>query len=1183
MGEVADSLFKKGAVKRPPTKEEFLPWAPKQNPMLTILEPITWLQEAPSGAITYAARGRNPLEGAYQGMRKGMRPANILSELERQNILNPENAFIGSQGETGRVMRHVVDIAADPAWFLPYLGFTKFQALTKTGKAIKIAPEVASGLRAEGKATGLRALLRGEAGLTGEEVASLPSGLRKAYELVNRQALKAMERDGRLPSKLGETLAERVRLKQQRVAGFTGPKMAAAVESASSTLAKISSWPIIKPGVGATRKAVQNVFGRWLDENMRGMRDVNLLRESEVGMMMEESREKAVEMAALQKKINPDQLGKVTDFSQNVYALSRPKKVIVETTTGKGSKAVTTLEEVEAPAGSLVKFKTDNLPSQVVSELKYGAGQFDAELITQYGPAGKFSKSAKPFKITGADVDLKLALAAENPVMEHLEDLLSSAYKDQARIERAVGVLDLARDGYVPIQVNPKLFKVLDKPARRLARKSAAFGKTYSTFLANNKARTMGDISFDQINAFMHNAAESGNLLEHQAFTELFKEPSVIRALAKADPKGFGEFVLKNDLFVSNPTLQYLLRSTRHIKAVTNAKAIDRAVSHFAIPFEGKKAVPLFSARDRKEVEYFLTQNTDLSFYVPYKNYINVFDPNAHPFAAAIDRTGMVLLSPESITKLIEAGEDVNKLKGTTGFFLPTRVVDDLNKSYLAWSTPREVAAILRAYDGYQNWWKLLTLIPSPAFHIRNIATDISLAYLAGMGKGRGPERVASMLQNFHEGGSLMLAHFSEINPKLGEFLRTITRGVLGDTSILDKVYYTYAGGKLGTGRKIMRQALGAGIWRKGWTSDFLRSIEDQYALLKQLDLEAGSLSRSERAKRFLSFFIGQRNPLIKGMSSIASFSEGQIRLGAFLDQVKKGNNVLNATNWLKKHMYVASELSKFDRVTRRIYPFWQWKKFEIPAIFDVILTHPEIINAGRKAVLAFYEDIGPESEQARIKWIKNAYGIPVRKNKKTGQIEFFLAKYWIPGSGLLDLFRPATLVEELGPPFRPILEEVFNQDLFFGRKVSRDIRGETGYLGPLVIPEMRINKDIALSGTRIAHMIRNLLPARVFIDAFERIGGMRGERRPDPERGHGTPLEIIMKTLGLRLYGMDPDALAKEISRDVNRTQDEFIQEYTRLLRNEEFGRAKTLYEGRLRYLKDASEALKQATPKKK
>jgi len=1331
MGDVAKNLFKKGLVEK--RKAE-----PKEGRGL-----IDWLflapQEAMSGAIRSAERGENPITGAVEGVQQRVRPSEVLSDLERQNALggffNPQNPIFGSEKPAGLVTRTGLDIFADPYMLAPYLGFTKFKALTKAGRATEIAPQVAGGLRAAGKPVGLRPLLRGEAKLTTEEVAGLDKRLQRAYKLVNEQALKSMKRDGRwLPAKLGETTAERVRLKQQRVAGFTGPAAAAAVESASNTLAAIGSLPIIREGVGATRFAVQNVFGRWLDKEMQGMRDVKTIRDTDRGRMAEEYREKLTEMAALQKRINPEQTAKLADFAQNVWPLDKPKTITIEIQkakpspkhgkfstlqrwdtpgaelspnkphglylspgsvksphaaegmvrhdfvathknpldvthfpktpiregaedSGAGAKALAMLEpqtferlmrvsgkdlvteaqkhlpgvdvskyfdrqeiieavgatiarnrgfdsivdrslgspefaefvalkksavsrtikkEVKADPGTFVRLKTDDLPSVTRAKIISGELDVEAEIITQIGRSGKIKRLAKPFRVKASELNPNLGFQAEHPVAEHLADLMASNWADEARVERALGVLDNVRGGYVPVMMNPKVMKLLDPVVRKISRGNAAYGKVYSTFLANNKARKMGEISFEQFNNAMREAVESGDILSHQAFMEIFKEPSFVRSLARVDPAGFGEIVLKHDLFVTNPTLMTAMRGSRHITAVTNAQAIDNALRAFGVPFLGTKEVKISKILERKTVDAFLRENPHLAFYVPYKNYFKLFDPAVHPTLASINKAGLMEITANNIDDLVRAGSDAKKLGEVTGFFIPRKVANDLNRVHAMWSSPQELNKIVAAWDNSLNFFKMWTLLPIPAFYARNAAVDIGLAYAAGMGYGHGPRRVASMVQNFHEAGTLMLAHVAETHPKFGGFLKIITGGRLGNPEILDaNKILTYHGAPIGTGRKVIREAMGGGLWGKGWQSDFIRGFENQYALLKQFDLDAGSLTRRERMMRLIRLMIGQDNPLIKALSSLGSFAESQIRLGALLDQYKKGKKSLDAFNWLREHMYTFQEVTRFDRVVKRVWLFWQWKKFEIPAIFEVLMKHPEIIPVAKRAVRAFYEGVGPESESARLEWIKNAYGIPM--GKKNGEVGFFLGKYWIPGSGLFDLFRPRSLMEEVGPPWKPLLEEFFNEDIFFGRPIARDVPGETGYIGPMVIPDVG-----GFSGKRIAHIIKNTLPLRLVVDAFERMGGIRGESRPDPERGYGTPLEIMMKTLGLRLYYVKPDALPRAIDKDMKRISKETRNELRNLNENGEHGRAKHLHESYINYIKEARKKLQEARKKK-
>jgi hypothetical protein len=662
-------------------------------------------------------------------------------------------------------------------------------------------------------------------------------------------------------------------------------------------------------------------------------------------------------------------------------------------------------------------------------------------------------------------------------------------------------------------------------------------------------------------------------------FQEIFKEGSIVRDMIRLDPDGFGAFIKgQEDVFLSNPFEILTIRTARNIRSVTNAEFLDNVTKDFGVMVKGKKAHNL---KDRKLVKSFLRENPQYSFVVPEQRFWRVFDPDDVPASMIADKnaTGFFEITEATFDNLPASGKDVQ------GFFMPSEVTRELNKTYNVMNSADSVNNLFRALDGYLNWWKPWQTIVSPGFHSRNAVTDQLTMYTGGFGNGTGPARVLSMMENMASSWKTMFLEAMEGDSKLAQFWQRIGGDKIAGS--LDDQILDYFGKPIGTRRDILKLTRNSGIYRNGWSSDLLKSVEDQYAIFKQIDTELGTGRRisMEQARGALSFLFGKRNPFIRAGAGMSNVMEGGARMAGFTDQLRKGVDVIESANWVRQNLYTSSEITHFDRAMRRfVNPFWQWKKFVIPKTVDVMLTHPEVMVAAEKAVRATYDRF-PEAkfiisksisgaERAFFSFIRKQFGVPVDRDESG--IKFFLLKYWVPGTDLLELFKnPGVLLQELPPYIKTPFEQLSNHSFFFGREIATDLPGEAGTLGPLTIPEMDVPGMGKVSGARIADMLRNTMPLRVYTEPYETIMGVRGERPVDEERFSREPLAVMMRTLGLRTtFGVDPKRARQLVIEDSRRIQSQIRSQINRL--RDEPKRREFYIEAYKEYVKEVKERLK-------
>ena len=266
-------------------------------------------------------------------------------------------------------------------------------------------------------------------------------------------------------------------------------------------------------------------------------------------------------------------------------------------------------------------------------------------------------------------------------------------------------------------------------------------------------------------------------------------------------------------------------------------------------------------------------------------------------------------------------------------------------------------------------------------------------------------------------------------------------------------------------------------------------------------------------------------------------FIEDNARMTLFASRLAKGDDVRTAAKTVKKFLgdYRPESFTQFENdVIFRAVPFGRWMRFNVPLQFEQML----LSNKKRARTLALLrgQELGQEAIKeltggaevdAKVEdlpaeipdWIREAAGVPVRRDPNTGELQFFIMENFFPVADL-DNFIPGSPREtarfglrSLSPLLTKIPEFALGESFFLDRKIEGDPPGE--FLGQRMDPEfinhirtLRFLSELdRLDPLGTFHQIRPQLPAGEralrFLGLFptQRVNQARAKISYDAER----------------------------------------------------------------------------------
>lgn len=274
---------------------------------------------------------------------------------------------------------------------------------------------------------------------------------------------------------------------------------------------------------------------------------------------------------------------------------------------------------------------------------------------------------------------------------------------------------------------------------------------------------------------------------------------------------------------------------------------------------------------------------------------------------------------------------------------LPTEIAQMMERQYQKVITPAYLQPILRGYDSLQRIWKNTLLPIWPAYHARNMVSDLVL--MTGFGADEYGVGIPNAIKSIGE----------------------VTAGLVGHGNDVD------------IGGQIMK-----------W--DEFKQLLDHYGMIDYTigrDLDEG-ISRTYGLPRDLSGIQKFEEAVqMAGVGNLRpidwAIRQGQLRQNAmnsgyFLALLRDGHSPEIAALEVKKRLFDFQDLTDTERqILRRVFPFYAWLRHNLPYQIHAAIRRPAIVGNIQKTREAMSGGEGPAGDVPLPEFLSG--GMPMQFN----------------------------------------------------------------------------------------------------------------------------------------------------------------------------------------------------------
>ena len=463
----------------------------------------------------------------------------------------------------------------------------------------------------------------------------------------------------------------------------------------------------------------------------------------------------------------------------------------------------------------------------------------------------------------------------------------------------------------------------------------------------------------------------------------------------------------------------------------------------------------------------------------------------------------------EASDQAIDAGQmvQVPGAKAIEGVYFRTDVANKLAKIHDVYTNPKEMASVLKIWDGVQNLWKAQATagvgpIVWPGFHGRNAVSNIFLNFFAGM-----THPVKSM-QAYGKATALqMLSAESKTAQAMGRNVAKAFGGV-GETT--DDVM-----------RSLRFNTLEGTVDGFGMRDKLMRNKAMSGTDMFNMELGEG-LGVAQRAGKYVPEGIKKTWNKSKQLPrSVGGAVEDNGKIAHMIYMMDGGMDELSAGESAISALFDYGDVTNFEKgVMKRLFPFWTWTRKSVPAVAKAAIQHPGRIRNVARALaepgtspLAEKVDMPDDLVPA---YVADQFGVPVNVDEK-GNPSYFLLESWIPMFELNKITtNPKDLFDEgmamLSPLLKVPLELGINKSFFFEKEIER-FEGET-------------TPFIGMNPTKRQKHVMGTVRALNELDNFVRTTDLAG-----PEYRKRDVMDAVVKGLfGVRLNKVDVERRQKTV-----------------------------------------------------
>lgn len=448
--------------------------------------------------------------------------------------------------------------------------------------------------------------------------------------------------------------------------------------------------------------------------------------------------------------------------------------------------------------------------------------------------------------------------------------------------------------------------------------------------------------------------------------------------------------------------------------------------------------------------------------------------------------------------------------------------------------------AVLNVMHYIRNYWSAWTLGVFPAFHARNVVSDMMLAEQAGLN----PLKPSGM-RAYKASVELLMQNKTNVKTS-GLSLRKVNK-------MLKAAFPEYNQDELYTRMKQDR------IVDQQWIRDI-----DVYQELRS-DLEGIPSSKGifERIAEWMPLTSPRRSKALAVGAGVGRHTQNFTHAALFLNQLERyaalkqaGKMQLNfkeaadaAARTVHKHLFDYADLSPTEHNLKIMIPFWTWSRKNIPRQLEQFIQDPGSFGKYYRAYHGAWNGYEKDFEALDApEYLQTQLGIPVRKrvaDDGTETYSVFSPMGWVPMTELAEVAGALRgdlgtyVLSRVGPWFKEAFEQILNYDFFTQRAIDdgeiRDLAGVPVH-------------------PRFAHLIRNirlvtefdrLNPAGTWTKIGQKAGFWTSDR---PHRDEPNELARWMRFgTGVNVRDVEP---IEQVQNQVLRAGSEYRDRMTRARR---------------------------------
>ena len=475
----------------------------------------------------------------------------------------------------------------------------------------------------------------------------------------------------------------------------------------------------------------------------------------------------------------------------------------------------------------------------------------------------------------------------------------------------------------------------------------------------------------------------------------------------------------------------------------------------------------------------------------------------AAEFGSATPTKGFRTLTPQTLrgmpNQLGEAFE-------TT--YLPNSVADDLERYVVRVMSPDTENGLLGLFQRSTRLWKTMaTSLGIPSFYANNFLGNTTNMYAGGE---MSPGAVTSGLWN----STRVLARGATDTPT----------NLLGQVRVGKSTYRTDA--------ELVDLARKAGVIG-GQAGSFGVEIG------KKAPVGAATLLGAESGPLALL------NPDFKPYQKLRDFNQQYIedpaKLALFVDQLRKGKSVEQASVTVRRVLFDYDELSNTERTIRTYVPFYTWMRKNIPLQLATLAQRPAKLSQQNQFLNAFNEwtrlsGQDPVALSDLPTYLQTGEYTSIPATGTEGSAAMVRARLpWFDVGAVDPTQIGRTMAERISPLIRVPTSLIMGQDLVTGQKLGPDVLKNADFLGRMLPRELggAVETERGLQQGARSKQITGAIPI-----PFGSI--LRGAFPDANDETLGRPLEILLRSLGASPRVLTPEVLEQAYEELKRKAQEE-------------------------------------------